>query len=64
MDLARPGQATQVEKAIFGLSPILLNLEVDLLFFDTTSTYFELDTKTRRCPGTKRQLTTTSRRRR
>jgi len=32
-----------VEKEIFGQVASLLNLEVDLLFFDTTSTYFELD---------------------
>ena len=32
-----------VEKEVFGQVANLLNLEVDLLFFDTTSTYFELD---------------------
>jgi alpha-ketoglutarate-dependent taurine dioxygenase len=32
-----------VEKEIFYQVANLLNLEVDLLFFDTTSTYFELD---------------------
>ncbi len=32
-----------VQKEIFGQVASLLNLEVDLLFFDTTSTYFELD---------------------
>jgi Transposase DDE domain len=32
-----------VEKEIFGQVANLLNPEVDLLFFDTTSTYFELD---------------------
>src|SRR5580704_1063932 len=32
-----------VEKEIFSQVATLLNLEVDLLFFDTTSTYFELD---------------------
>jgi DDE family transposase len=32
-----------VEKEIFSQVANLLNLEVDLLFFDTTSTYFELD---------------------
>jgi DDE family transposase len=31
-----------VEREIFGQVANLLNLEVDLLFFDTTSTYFEL----------------------
>jgi hypothetical protein len=32
-----------VEQEIFGQVANLLNLEVDLLFFDTTSTYFEVD---------------------
>jgi len=32
-----------LEKEIFGQIANLLNLEVDLLFFDTTSSYFELD---------------------
>jgi hypothetical protein len=32
-----------VEQEIFGQVANLLNLEVDLLFFDTTSTCFELD---------------------
>jgi hypothetical protein len=32
-----------LEKEVFGRVADLLNLEVDLLFFDTTSTYFELD---------------------
>jgi hypothetical protein len=32
-----------VEQEIFSQVANLLNLEVDLLFFDTTSTYFELD---------------------
>ena len=32
-----------VEREIFGQVANLLNLEVDLLFFDTTSTYFEVD---------------------
>jgi hypothetical protein len=32
-----------VEKEVFHQVANLLNLEVDLLFFDTTSTYFELD---------------------
>jgi Transposase DDE domain len=34
---------TQLEKEVFHQVANLLNLEVDLLFFDTTSTYFELD---------------------
>ena len=33
----------QLEAGVFGQVANLLNLEVDLLFFDTTSTYFELD---------------------
>jgi hypothetical protein len=33
----------ELEREIFGQVANLLNLEVDLLFFDTTSTYFELD---------------------
>src|SRR3954466_1609206 len=32
-----------LERAVFGKVANLLNLEVDLLFFDTTSTYFELE---------------------
>ena len=33
-----------VQEAVFFAAADLLNLEVDLLFFDTTSTYFERDT--------------------
>jgi hypothetical protein len=33
----------ELERAVFDQVATLLNLEVDLLFFDTTSTYFELD---------------------
>jgi hypothetical protein len=33
----------QLERGVFGQVANLLNLEVDLLFFDTTSTYFELE---------------------
>src|SRR5262249_59470974 len=33
----------ELEKEVFGQVANLLNLEVDLLFFDTTSTYFETD---------------------
>jgi hypothetical protein len=33
----------ELEKEVFGQVANLLNLEVDLLFFDTTSTYFEVD---------------------
>ena len=35
--------AGDLEKAVFWQVATLLDLEVDLLFFDTTSTYFELD---------------------
>src|SRR5215211_1271939 len=35
--------APQVEKEVFWAVATLLDLEVDLLFFDTTSTYFEID---------------------
>ena len=35
--------APQVEKEVFWSVATLLDLEVDLLFFDTTSTYFEID---------------------
>jgi hypothetical protein len=35
--------APQVEKEVFWSVASLLDLEVDLLFFDTTSTYFETD---------------------
>ena len=34
---------TALEREVFGQVANLLNLEVDVLFFDTTSTYFELD---------------------
>ncbi len=33
----------ELEREVFGQVATLLDLEVDLLFFDTTSTYFELD---------------------
>src|SRR5947209_14521515 len=35
----------RVQEAVFFALANLLNLEVDLLFFDTTSTYFERDTE-------------------
>jgi transposase len=35
----------QVQEAVFFAVAHLLNLEVDVLFFDTTSTYFEADTE-------------------
>ena len=42
-----------VEKEIFHQVANLLNLEVDLLFFDTTSTYFELDEEDEAVPRDK-----------
>ncbi len=42
MDWLLEIQAT-LEREVFGQVATLLDLEVDLLFFDTTSTYFELD---------------------
>jgi hypothetical protein len=42
-----------VEKEIYGQVANLLNLEVDLLFFDTTSTYFELDKEDEEVPRDK-----------
>jgi transposase len=35
--------AEEIQKAVFFSVATLLNLEVDLLFFDTTSTYFEVE---------------------
>jgi hypothetical protein len=44
MDLLVEADAqAQVQQAVFFAVANLLNLEVDLLFFDTTSTYFERD---------------------
>ncbi|MBB5968209.1 IS1634 family transposase [Planomonospora venezuelensis] len=44
MDLLAEADTTgQVQQAVFFAVANLLNLEVDLLFFDTTSTYFERD---------------------
>jgi hypothetical protein len=44
MDLLVAADAqAQVQEAVFFAVADLLNLEVDLLFFDTTSTYFERD---------------------
>ena len=46
MDLLIEADAqAQVQEAVFFAVADLLNLEVDLLFFDTTSTYFERDTE-------------------
>ena len=45
MDLLVEADATaQVQEAVFFSVANLLNLEVDVLLFDTTSTYFERDT--------------------
>ncbi|MFG2836398.1 IS1634 family transposase [Streptomyces zaomyceticus] len=44
MDLLIEGDATgAVQETVFFAAAHLLNLEVDLIFFDTTSTYFERD---------------------
>ena len=40
---SRPTPRAEVQEAVFFACADLLNLEVDLLFFDTTSTYFERD---------------------
>jgi hypothetical protein len=46
MDLLIEADAqAQVQEAVFFAVADLLNVEVDLLFFDTTSTYFERDTE-------------------
>ena len=46
MDLLVEADAqAQVQEAVFFAVADLLNLEVDLLFFDTTTTYFERDTE-------------------
>jgi len=46
MDLLVAADAqAEVQEAVFFAVADLLNLEVDLLFFDTTSTYFERDTE-------------------
>lgn len=46
MDLLVAADAqAEVQEAVFFAVADLLNLEVDLLFFDTTSTYFEADTE-------------------
>jgi transposase len=43
--LADADTQARVQEAVFFAAANLLNLEVDLLFFDTTSTYFERDTE-------------------
>jgi hypothetical protein len=46
MDLLLDAEATgKVQESVFFAVAHLLNLEVDLLFFDTTCTYFERDTE-------------------
>jgi Transposase DDE domain len=46
MDLLVTADAeARVQEAVFFAAATLLNLEVDLLFFDTTSTFFERDTE-------------------
>jgi hypothetical protein len=46
MDLLIEADAqAEVQEAVFFAVADLLNLEVDLLFFDTTCTYFERDTE-------------------
>ena len=42
---SRPTPTAEVQEAVFFAVANLLNLEVDLLFFDTTCTYFERDTE-------------------
>ena len=44
----RPTPRRRVQEAVFFAAADLLNLEVDLLFFDTTSTFFERDERGRR----------------
>jgi hypothetical protein len=46
MDLLADADAeARVQEAVFFAAANLLNLEVDLLFFDTTSTFFQRDTE-------------------
>jgi transposase len=46
MDLLAEADAqAEVQEAVFFAAANLLNLEVDLLLFDTTSTYFERDSE-------------------
>src|SRR3954454_7230457 len=48
--LAEADTDAAVQEAVFFAVAHLLNLEVDLLFFDTTSTYFERDTEDTAAP--------------
>ena len=64
MDLLADADTTgRVQESVFFAVANLLNLEVDLLFFDTTSTYFERDDEeqgvTRRSAGSATPRTTT-----
>jgi transposase len=43
--LVEADTAARVQEAVFFAAATLLNLEVDLLFFDTTSTFFQRDTE-------------------
>lgn len=43
--LADEATLAKVQEAVFFAVATLLNLEVDFLFFDTTSTYWERDTE-------------------
>jgi transposase len=45
MDLLVADAQAEVQEAVFFAVADLLNLEVDLLVFDTTSTYFERDSE-------------------
>lgn len=51
--LVEHGEA--IQKAVFLSASSLLNLEVDLLFFDTTSTYFEIEEPDAEGEGPRRQ---------
>jgi transposase len=52
MDLLVEADAqAQVQEAVFFATANLLNLEVDVLLFDTTSTYFSTDTADRNADG-------------
>jgi hypothetical protein len=46
--------SAKLEEAVFGQVANLLNLEVDLLFFDTTSTYFETEESDEALPRNER----------
>ena len=59
MDLLLEADATgKVQESVFFTVAHLLNLEVDLLFFDTTSTYFERDTEDSPDPGPEQDTAT------